>query len=132
MPPRKASPTEVKELLAELTPEVRAVALSVRKLVRTALPRCQEIPDKGARVIGYGYGPGYRDMVAALILSRGGVKLGLVRGSELSDPKHLLAGSGKVHRHIAFTDLDQVGRPGVKVLLKAAYAAWKERRVVGA
>lgn len=43
-------------------------------------------------------------MVATLILSRGGVKLGLARGSELPDPKHLLAGSGKVHRHIAFTE----------------------------
>ena len=132
MPPRKSSPTEVKELLAGLPPEVRALALSVRRLVRGVLPRCHEIPDKAVRVIGYGYGPGYRDTVAALILSRGGVKLGLVRGSELPDPKHLLAGAGKVHRHIAFTDLDQVNRPGVKALLKAAHAAWKERRVVGA
>jgi hypothetical protein len=69
-------------------------------------------------------------MVATLILSRRGVKLGLVCGSELPDPKHLLAGAGKVHRHIAFAELDQVGRPGVKALLQAAYAAWKERRVV--
>ncbi len=132
MPPRKSSPTEVKELLAALSPEVRALALSVRKLVRSVLPRCQEIPDRAARVIGYGYGSAYRDTVVVLILSRGGVKLGLVRGSELPDPKHLLAGAGKVHRHIAFTQLDQVGRPAVKDLLKAAYAAWKERRVVGA
>ncbi len=108
------------------------MALSVRKLVRSVLPRCQEIPDRSARVIGFGYGAGYRDTVVALILSRGGVKLGLVRGSELPDPKHLLAGAGKVHRHIAFTALDQVGQPAVKVLLKAAYTAWKERRVVGA
>jgi len=127
MPPRRSSPSEVKELLAALTPEIRALALSVRKLVRGVLPRVQEIPDKRARVIRYGYGPGYRDMVAALILSRGGVKLGLARGSELPDPRHLLGGSGRVHRHIAFTELDQVGRPGVKALLKAAYAAWKER-----
>jgi hypothetical protein len=125
-------PPEVRELLAELSPEVRALALSVRKLVHGVLPRCQEIPDRAARVIGYGYGAAYRDTVAVLILSRGGVKLGLVRGSELPDPKHLLAGAGKVHRHIAFTELDQVGRPAVKVLLKAAYAAWKERTVVGA
>ena len=107
------------------------MTLSVRKLVRSVLPRCQEIPDKGARVIGYGYGPGYRDMVATLILSRGGVKLGLARGSELPDPKHLLAGSGKGHRHLAFTELDEVGRPGVRALLRAAYATWQKRRVAG-
>ena len=128
MPPRRPSPTEAKKLLAGLTPEVRVLALAVRELVRTVLPRCQEIPDKAARVIGYGYGPAYHDMVAVIILSRAGVKLGLVRGSELPDPKHLLAGNGRVHRHIAFTDLDQVSQPGVKALVKAAYAAWKERR----
>ena len=105
MPQSGPAAAEVEELLAGLTPEVRALTLSVRKLVRSVLPRCQEIPDKGARVIGYGYGPGYRDMIATLILSRGGVKLGLARGSELPDPKQLLAGSGKVHRHIAFTEL---------------------------
>lgn len=71
------------------------------------------------------------DIVATLILSRGGVKLGLARGSELADPKHLLAGSGKVHRHIAFTELDEVGRPGVRALLRAAYATWQKRRVAG-
>ena len=131
MPPSGPAATEVEELLAGLTPEVRALTLSVRKLVRSVLPRCQEIPYKGARVIGYGYGPGYRDMVATLILSRGGVKLGLARGSELPDPKHLLAGSGKVHRHIAFTELGEVGRPGVRALLRAAYATWQKRRVAG-
>ena len=131
MPQSGPAAAEVEELLAGLTPEVRALTLSVRKLVRSVLPRCQEIPDKGARVIGYGYGPGYRDMIATLILSRGGVKLGLARGSELPDPKQLLAGSGKVHRHIAFTELDEVGRPGVRALLRAADATWQKRRVAG-
>ncbi|HEY6926798.1 MAG TPA: DUF1801 domain-containing protein [Steroidobacteraceae bacterium] len=120
----------VQELLATLEPEVRSLALAVRKLVRAVLPRVQEITDAGTRVIGYGYGPGYRDMVATILLSRAGVKLGLVRGAELPDPRHLLEGRGKVHRHIAFTELQQVSRPGVKALLKAAYAAWLERRAV--
>ena len=107
------------------------MALAVRRLVRAVLPRVQEIPDTGARVIGYGYGPGYRDMVATIILSRGGVKLGLVRGAELPDPRRLLQGKGKVHRYIAFTNMEQVNRPGVKALLRTTYAAWKERRVLG-
>ena len=88
MPQSGPAAAEVEELLAGLTPEVRALTLSVRKLVRSVLPRCQEIPDKGARVIGYGYGPGYRDMIATLILSRGGVKLGpaRVRRTDAGDP----------------------------------------------
>ena len=38
--------------------------------------------------------------VCTLILSKSGVKLGLVHGSELADPNGLLEGSGKVHRNI--------------------------------
>jgi hypothetical protein len=39
-------------------------------------------------------------MVCTLILSKSGVKLGLVGGAALSDPYGLLAGTGKVHRHV--------------------------------
>ncbi len=130
MPSPTSSPAEVRALLDTLTPEVRALALEVRRLERAVLPRVQEIPDTSARVIGYGYGSGYRDIVATIILSRSGVKLGLVHGAELPDPRRLLEGKGKVHRYIAFTSAHGVGRPGVKSLLKATYAAWKERSAV--
>jgi len=132
MPSNRSASSAVTELLAGLAPDVRTLARAVRKLLRSTLPRVQEIADKKARLIGYGYGPGYKDTVAALILSRSGVKVGLARGAELADPRHLLSGSGKVHRHIAFTDLDDVGRPGVKDLFKASYVAWRERRSLGA
>ena len=51
-------------------------------------------------MIAYSYGPGCKGLVCTLILSRKGVKLGIVRGSELPDPKQLLEGSGKVHRFV--------------------------------
>ena len=50
------------------------------------------------------YSPGSKGTVCALILSKTGVKIGLFRGSELPDPKGLLRGSGKVHRHVAPRD----------------------------
>jgi hypothetical protein len=37
------------------------------------------------------------------------------------------AGKGKTHRHIAFTEESEVGRPAVNALLRAALAAWKSR-----
>lgn len=73
------------------------------------------------------YGPGYKGLVCTLILSRIGVKLGVVRGSELPDPKHLLEGSGKVHRYVQLTSPADVKRPGLKTLVAAAYEAWKGR-----
>ena len=129
---RNQVPAEVAELLATLATDIRALALRVRKLVLATLPGTTEIADSKARVIGYGYGAGYRDLVATLILSRKGVKLGLVGGAGLPDPDRLLAGSGKVHRYIAFTELSQVGRPPVKALLRAALQAWRWREAGGA
>ena len=121
-------PAEVAELLAPLAPDIRALVLSVRKLVLATLPGAMEIADSKARVIGYGYGTGYRELVATLILSKKGVKLGLVGGASLPDPDRLLAGSGKVHRHIAFTEPSGVGRPPVEALLRAALQAWRRRK----
>jgi hypothetical protein len=66
-------------------------------------------------------------MVCTLILSKTGVKIGLVRGSELDDPRGLLAGSGKVHRYIQMKSAADLRRPGVSALIKATYAAWRER-----
>ena len=66
-------------------------------------------------------------MVFTLILSKTGVKLGLVRGAELSDPNGLLEGSGKVHRYIQLRTEWDLDRAAVKQLVKAAHTAWKQR-----
>jgi hypothetical protein len=66
-------------------------------------------------------------MVCTLILSQGGVKIGLVRGSELGDPRGLLEGRGKVHRFIPVTSPADLAAPGVSELIAAADAAWQAR-----
>lgn len=86
--------------LASFPSEVQALAVEARQLIRRVLPEVEERVDSSAPVVGYGYGPGYRGTVCTLILSRSGVKLGLVRGNEIDDPRGLLEGSGKVHRYV--------------------------------
>jgi len=66
-------------------------------------------------------------MVCTLIISKAGVKIGLVRGSELDDPHGLLEGRGKVHRHLAVTCPADLRSPGVSALITASHAAWKRR-----
>jgi hypothetical protein len=56
--------------------------------------------DAASRLIADGHSPGYKGGVCVLILSQKGVTLALVGGASLSDPHGLLAGSGKVHRHV--------------------------------
>ena len=108
--------------------EVQGLASAARKAIRKWLPGVEERADSSAPVIGYGYGPGYRGLVCTLILSKSGVKLGLVRGSELADPHGLLAGAGKVHRHIVLQGVSDLRKPGVSQLVKAAHTAWKSRK----
>jgi hypothetical protein len=60
-------------------------------------------------------------------LSKNGIKLGIAHGTELPDPKQLMQGSGKVHRHVQLRTKNDLKQPGLKPLLKAALAAWKKR-----
>jgi hypothetical protein len=120
-------PKDVAELLALYPVAVRDIALAARRLVARSVPKAVESVDRSARLIGYGYGPGYKDAICTLILSKGGVKLGIVRGAELPDPAGLLEGSGKVHRHVPLRDVDDISNPGVRELLEASVAAWKRR-----
>ena len=107
--------------------EVQVPARAARQALRKWLPRVEETVDSGAPVIGYGYGPGYRGTVCTLILSKSGVKLGLARGAALADPRGLLEGSGRVHRYIQLHAAADLRKAGVAQLVKAAYAAWKQR-----
>jgi hypothetical protein len=118
----------VEKLLEGHPQDVQAIALAARQSLRKWLPGVQESADASAPVLGYSFGPGYRGLVCTLILSKSGVKLGLVRGSELADPHGLLAGSGKVHRHIPLGAASDLQKAGVSQLVKAAYKAWKERQ----
>jgi hypothetical protein len=124
------SPNDIETFLADYPPEVSEVALAARKLLGRAFAGAKETLDESAKLIGYSYGPGYKGVVCTLILSRTGVKLGIVRGAELSDPKQLMRGSGKVHRHVQLQTIDDLKRPGLESLLKAALTAWRQRNKV--
>ena len=117
----------VEKLLGSYPSDVQALAQRARGLLLKLLPGVQEGASSSAPVLAYGYGPGYRGMVCTLILSKTGVKLGLVRGAELSDPNGLLEGSGKVHRYIQLRTESDLDRAAVKQLVKAAHTAWKQR-----
>jgi hypothetical protein len=117
----------VAALLAKYDDDIRALAEASRRLLREILPGIEETVDAKANLLGYGYGPGYKGLVATLILSKKGVKIGVVRGSELADPRGLMTGAGKVHRHVPIAKLADLKRPGLETLLKSALAAWKAR-----
>jgi hypothetical protein len=118
---------DIESFLAAYPEKIGALANAARRVLSEALPGVEETLDQAAKVIGFGYGPGYKGCICTLIMSQKGVKLGLARGSELPDPNGLMGGSGKVHRHVALETLADLRKPGLKPLIKAALAAWKDR-----
>lgn len=119
---------EVRRFLSEYPAAVHDVAVELRDLIRDVLPEARETLDRPARIVGYGFGPGYADMICTIIPSKTGVKLGIVNGATLSDPHHLLEGSGKKNKYVALETGADLKQPGLRPLLKAAVAAWKAKQ----
>ena len=128
MPSTSKTPPEWEQLLGGYPDGVQDIALKARQLIVTKIPNVVETVDTKAKVIGYGFAPGYAGLICTIILSKTGVKLGLVGGASLPDPKRLLEGSGKVHRYIAFAKPADVSKPGVKSLLASGIAEWKKSK----
>jgi hypothetical protein len=115
------------DVLQSCPPEVQALAEKARRLLLKLLSGAEETADPTQSILSYGYGPGYRGMVCTLLLSKSGVKIGIVNGAELSDPSGLLEGTGKKHKYIQLKTAADLNRSGVKELIAAAHAAWRQR-----
>jgi hypothetical protein len=121
----------MKSLLDKYPRETQAIISATRKLVREILVGAKETIDERSKVIGYSYSPGYTGLVCTLILSQRGVKIGIVGGSKIPDPRRLLQGSGKLHRHISIQSIQDLQKPGVKQIIRAAHSVWKRQNRVG-
>ena len=116
------------ELLASLAPEVRNLTLATRAFVLKTFPDITERVDVKARIIGYSYGAKYADMVCMIMPTKAGVNLGIAYAMKLADPRKLLEGTGKLHRHVKLKSESDLERAGLKSLLEAASAAAITRR----
>jgi len=120
------------DLLDAYPEEIQKLALATRKFVMGAIPKATEMVDARSKVIGYGFGAGYKDMVCSLMPAKGWVTLGIAWGAELPDPGKLMEGAGKVHRHVKLRSATELKNPTLKVLLKAALARWRVRQEAAA
>ncbi|MBI3465193.1 MAG: DUF1801 domain-containing protein [Planctomycetes bacterium] len=117
----------VKEFLATCSPAVRQLALKARSLILEVIPGVQEQVDQSAKIIGYGFGPKYADLVCVLMPVKAGVNLGFYRAMELPDPKGVLQGTGKLHRHVKLKSKTDVAAPPLRAMLNAALTAYRKR-----
>jgi hypothetical protein len=113
---------ELRSYIARFDPKDQKLFRSVRTAVRKRLPSANELgygyPD--SVVISYSPTEGGIDGIAAIALRTDGVRLYLMNGPQLPDPKKLLQGSAKQVRFIQLEAASRLAHPDVKALIAAA------------
>lgn len=130
MATKKSTPSKnVDTVLALYAPEIRSLALAARHFVMEMIPDITEMVDVKARIIGFGYSVKYADQLCMLMPTKAGVNLGIAYAMELPDPKKILEGTGKLHRHVKIKSESDLENAALKNLLKAALARREQMKV---
>lgn len=119
---------DVADLLEPYSPEVQKLALATRAFVLRLIPNAIETVDTKSKIIGFGFGSGYKDMICSLMPAKSWVTLGIGWGAELPDPQKLLEGSGKVHGHVKLKAESDLKTPALQAILKAGLQRWESKQ----
>ena len=115
----------VEELFSLYNPTVAATAARARTLVLDIFPDAFEQVDAKDKMLHYGLGPKMAQQVFYIAGYTAHANIGFWDGVSLSDPDHLLVGTGKRLRHVKLRTPEDVDHPGLRALLDASLA---ERR----
>ncbi len=109
------------DILTASSPHAQGLARRLRALIVDVLPDVVEVPWPSQRVAGYGVGPKkMSEHFCYIAAHRDHVNLGFNYGAELPDPDRLLAGPGKLLRHVRIERVEDVERPALRRLLELA------------
>jgi hypothetical protein len=117
----------VLDFLSSYPEEVCKNAWTLREVVFENLPDVIEQIDLSAKMIAYGYGQKYSELVCVIIPSKKGLKLGFNKGTDLPDPENLLEGTGKISRYVILKSETQITSQAIKQLLENALEAYRLR-----
>jgi len=119
----KAAKGTFDELLADVEPELAAIARRLRAMIRAVDRNTIETVRLGDNAATYGVGPKKMiDGYAYIMPMHGYINLGFYQGAVLADPKRLLEGTGKGLRHVKIRSMAEANRPPVRALVAAALA----------
>lgn len=116
------------DLLANSTPDVRALVHRARELVRAALPDAVEKVHLGWRNVMFGVSPAMADQLFVVQPLKERVNIALFTGTGIPDPAGLLEGTGKSMRHVKVATLAALDDPALRALLAAAARAHAAQR----
>ena len=112
--------TSIDEFLAAYPPEIRALALETKNLILRVIPGAVEIVDPPSKIIAYGFGRKYADLICAIAPYQKYINLIFSKGVDLPDPAQRLAGTGKRARHIKIQAIEDLTASSTQVLIEEA------------
>jgi hypothetical protein len=117
------SPSELREFLYCYDPTVQSIGLGLRTVVLEEMAPCFEYIFAMRSKVVLLYGSSEKvlaDCVCSIAIFRRHATLIFHRGVDLSDPHHLLHGTGKALRHIRVEQLQDLDRPELRWYLQQA------------
>jgi len=113
---------QLRSLIERFDPKEQKLIRSIRSAVRKRFPSASELvyDYRTFFVIAYSSTERPPDAIVATAARTDGVRLYLMRGPQLPDPKKLLMGSGKQTRFIRLGSARQLAHPDVEALIAAA------------
>jgi len=116
---------QLQAFMDKYTPEIGALARSIRAKMRERLPGAIELVYDNYNALVIEYGPSERasEGIFSIALYPRWVTLFFAHGVSLHDPHHVLKGSGKVVRHVVLTDAADLDIPKIHELMEQALAA---------
>src|SRR5947209_19878530 len=121
--PLPANPEQqLASFMAKFTPEIASLAQSIREQMQRLYPHALELVYDNYNALAIGYGPSERasEAIFSIALYPKWVSLFFLQARGLSDPDHLLKGSGSVAKHIVLTSPDVLHDPAVRQLMRQA------------
>jgi uncharacterized protein DUF1801 len=125
----KSESKDLKKFLKPYPKDVQANALRLRDWLWDQYPGCNELiyDNYNALAFGLSLSDTAGDAFVSIAVFSSSLNFGFNRGTEISDPKNLLIGNGKLYRYIKVTDLKDFPKAYAKKLVRAAYVNAKAR-----
>src|SRR5262245_4753606 len=126
---RKRTPGALlRSCIARFDPKDQKLFRSVRAAVRKRFPTANELAYDYADSVVIGYSPTDRaiDGIVSITARADGVRLYLMHGPQLPDPKKLLRGSGKQVRFVQLETASKLTHPDVEALMAASVEQAKD------
>lgn len=103
------------------SPDIQIIISELRALIQTSFPDIIEQVDIPSKIIAYGYGTRYADLICAIAPFKNHVNLMFSKGKLLPDPAGILEGTGKSAQHVKITTQAEISNPAISGLLQEAF-----------